>query len=175
MIQLSQGDITQFSVDAIVNGANSLLVPGGGVSSAIHRFGGPEIDNECAEWRDNHGLVKPGTAAITTAGDLHALCVIHAVGPVWTGGIADEATVLADTYRAAMQLADERGLTSIAFPSLSTGVFGYPIDQAAPVAIDTLREAIRSSRSVKDVTVVLFDQETYDTYEQALHESLSPT
>ena len=171
MIQLSQGDITQLSVDAIVNGANSHLVPGGGVSSAIHRFGGPEIDNECAGWLDANGLVKPGTAAITTAGDLHARCVIHAVGPVWIGGIADEATVLADTYRAAVQLADDRGLTSMAVPSISTGVFGYPMDQAAPVAIGALREALKSSRSVKDVTMVLFDQTAYDTYEQALQES----
>ncbi|MDA3936339.1 MAG: macro domain-containing protein [Actinomycetota bacterium] len=168
MIQLQVGDITEVQADAIVNAANSHLVPGGGVSGAIHRCGGSEIDTAGEGWLEENGLVYPGSAAITTAGALNAHFVIHAVGPIWVGGMANEDELLAETYRASIQLAEERALTSIAFPSISTGFFGYPVSAAAPIAMHTIIAALESSRYVTDVKMVLFDQETHDVYASAL-------
>ncbi len=167
-IYLALGDITDFEADAIVNAANSLLVIGGGVCGAIHRKGGHSIVEESALWVEERGPVEPGGAAITGAGNLPARHVIHAVGPMWHGGGTGEAEQLAKAYRSAIRLADEHGLSSIAFPSLSTGIFGYPTDLAAPVAVRAVRDALREADSVNLVTFVLFDQETYDIYKRAL-------
>ena len=131
--ELVQGDVTQQSVDAIVNAANSQLAGGGGVDGAIHRAGGPEIMNETR--RQYPQGCPTGSAVISSAGDLDANYVIHAVGPVWRGGQHDEARLLAGAYRRCLELAVEHDCDSVAFPSLSTGAYGYPLDQAAQVAI----------------------------------------
>jgi len=167
-IALVRGDITRVSADAIVNAANSQLAPGGGVCGAIHAAGGPQIAAECAEWVRVHGPVPTGSAAITRAGRLPARFVIHAVGPVWHGGGSGEAELLGSAYRSSIELADEYELRSIAFPSISTGIYGYPLGKAAPVALSAVREALSQSRSACDVTFVLFDQRTFDAYEDAL-------
>ncbi len=168
MINLLRGDITEVEADVIVNGANSHLVPGGEVSSAIHRCGGPDVDTACMEWVHDHGPVRPGSAAITTAGNLPALYIVHAVGPVWTGGHGDEADLLAQAYRASIALADAKGARSIAFPSISTGAFLYPVEKAAPVAIRAIFDALKTTRSVHEVKLLLLDQETFNAYSVAL-------
>jgi O-acetyl-ADP-ribose deacetylase (regulator of RNase III) len=167
-ITLTKGDITEVAADAIVNAANSLLVIGGGVSGAIHRVGGPTIADECRAWTDEHGQVPPGDAVITGAGDLPARHVIHVVGPMWHGGDSGEPEQLEASYRSAMELADQRGLRNIAFPSLATGIFGYPVDQAAPLAIRTVRDSLTQTRGLSDVTFVLFDDDTFAQYQSAL-------
>jgi len=177
-VHLTLGDITAFESDAIVNAANSHLVPGGGVSGAIHRAGGPTIAEEGAAWVAEHGLVPPGGAAITTAGNLPAHYVVHAVGPMWHGGTEGEAEQLASAYRLAIELADSKGLRTIAFPSISTGIFGYPVGLAAPVALRAVKNALATTRITSDATFVLFDQATYDAYAEALgglESSGSPT
>lgn len=167
-IQLLKGDITEVHADAIVNAANSLLVVGGGVSGAIHRVGGPILDEACRTWVDEHGQVPPGESAITVGGNLPARYVIHAVGPMWHGGTAGEPEQLASAYHSAVKLADENGLSTIAFPSLSTGIFGYPLEEAAPIAVRALRDALRTTRSVGTATLVLFDDESLAVHQQAL-------
>lgn len=169
-IHLVQGDITQFEADAIVNAANTRLAPGGGVCGAIHASGGPEIASECSRWARERGLVPTGGAAITTAGHLPARYVIHAVGPVWHGGDAGEPGLLANAYRASIELADSHDLETVAFPSISTGIFGYPIERAAPAALGAVREALLSAKHVRDVTFVLYDRDTFEAYEKALAE-----
>ena len=166
-VTLELGDITLVSADAIVNAANSRLLPGGGVCGAIHRRGGPAIAAECAAYVAEHGPVPTGDAAATTAGHLSASYVIHAVGPVWTGGGSGEADLLASAYRRSVEIADGLGLVSIAFPSISTGIFGYPVERAAPVALASVSEALTATLSVRDATFVLYDRATFETYERA--------
>jgi len=166
-IRLVRGDITRHPADAIVNAANSELLPGGGVCGAIHRVGGPAIAEECGRIRSERGPVSTGHAVATTAGRLSAKYVIHAVGPIWQGGHHGEAATLASCYREAVHIADELNLHSIAFPAISTGIFGYPIEQAAWVAVPTLVQALRSAQQVGLVIVVLFDTETLDTFAKA--------
>ncbi len=168
VIVLEHGDVTRVATDAIVNAANSQLARGGGVCGAIHAAGGPQIALECGEWIRTHGEVTPGHAAITSGGRLPARHVIHAVGPVWHGGTSGEPELLARAYRSSMQLAEEHRLRSIAFPSISTGIFGFPADRAAPIALDTLAQALRSSTYVVEARMVLFDASTYETYAEAL-------
>jgi len=167
-IRLVRGDITRVTADAIVNAANSQLAPGGGVCGAIHAAGGPTIAAEGAAWVREHGPVHTGDAAITGGGALPARFVIHAVGPVWHGGGSGEADLLARAYRACIALADAHQLRSVAFPSISTGIFGYPIDDAAPVAIGAVREALEHADSVRDVVFVLYDERTFQAYARAL-------
>ena len=167
-IALLRGDITRVSADAIVNAANSQLAPGGGVCGAIHAAGGPQIAAESTEWVRVHGPVPTGSAAITGAGRLPARFVIHAVGPIWSGGNAEEAPTLASTYRRSIELADANGLETIAFPSISTGIFGYPVERAAPVALAAAHEALSKARSLRKVMFVLFDELTFHAYERAL-------
>jgi len=163
-IRFVRGDITEYSVDAIVNAANSDLLPGGGVCGAIHRAGGPAIAAECRKIRLERGPISIGKAVATTAGQLAAKCVIHAVGPVWHGGERAEAAVLASCYRESMRIADEMKLHSIAFPAISTGIFGYPVERAAGVALPTLVEGLRSAKHIALVFVVLFDKAALDTF-----------
>jgi O-acetyl-ADP-ribose deacetylase (regulator of RNase III) len=167
-IQLMKGDITAVEADAIVNAANSLLVVGGGVSGAVHHAGGSAIDEACRAWIDEHGPVPPGESAITTAGDLPARYVIHTVGPMWHGGTEGEPEQLASAYRSAIELADQHGLTSVAFPSISTGIFGYPAELAAPIAVESLRDAMRTTRAVLEAVLVLYDDESYAVHQRAL-------
>jgi O-acetyl-ADP-ribose deacetylase (regulator of RNase III) len=162
VIEAVRGDITRQRVDAIVNAANSSLLGGGGVDGAIHRAGGPEILAECR----GLGGCDTGDAKVTTAGRLAATHVIHTVGPVWHGGGEGEAELLASCHRRALELAAELGCASVAFPAISTGVYGYPVELAAPVAVATAREAQRPP--VELVRFVLFSQDHLDVFERAL-------
>jgi len=166
-IRLERGNITRSPAEAVVNAANSELLPGSGVCGAIHSAGGPAIAEECRRIRSGRGPLLPGEAVATTAGDLSAKYVIHTVGPVWRGGSSGEAEVLSSCYRKSMHVADELKLRSIAFPAISTGIFGYPVEQAAWVAIPTLIENLKSAKSIVLVFLVLFDKPTLDTFANA--------
>jgi O-acetyl-ADP-ribose deacetylase len=163
-LALARGDITAQAADAIVNAANEELWPGGGVSGAIHRAGGPSIAEECRRI----GHTPTGQAALTTGGNLRARHVIHAVGPVWQGGGHGEAELLASAYRSSLCLADEHGLRSIAFPSISTGIYGYPTVEAARVALTAVRDYLLGDTAIEDVTFVLFTEPDLRVYEAAL-------
>jgi len=164
-LELVQGDITQQKVDAIVNAANSGLRGGGGVDGAIHRAGGPAIMAECRRI----GGCPTGSAVITTGGNLAARHVIHAVGPVWRGGDSGEADLLAGAYRTSLQVAVQNGCRSVAFPSISTGVYSYPIRQAARVALGTVAGFLRENPGKLDlVRFVLFTAADYAVYEEEL-------
>ncbi len=168
-IRLVLGDLTSFEADAIVNAANSDLAPGGGVSGAIHRAGGPAVAAAAREYVSLHGRVPTGSAAATTAGDLRGVkYVIHAVGPVWHGGHAGEATLLVSAYTSAIRVADGLGCASIAFPSISTGIYGYPVESAAPVAVRAVTDALEKASTLKNATFVLFSKRDLDAYERAL-------
>lgn len=164
LVRFVCGDITKYEADAIVNAANSDLAPGSGVCGAIHRAGGPAIAEECRRLRSEAGPVAPGKAVATTAGSLRAKCVIHAVGPVWYGGRRGEPDLLASCYRESMQLADERKLHSIAFPAISTGIYGYPLEEAARVAVPTVIAGLRSARNLRLVLMALFDKGAQDAF-----------
>ncbi|MGW2518307.1 O-acetyl-ADP-ribose deacetylase [Streptomyces sp. NPDC001617] len=161
-ITLVQGDITQQSVDAIVNAANSSLLGGGGVDGAIHRRGGPEILQDCRRLRaSKYGKGLPtGQAVATTAGKLDARWVIHTVGPVWSGS-DDRSGLLTSCYRESLRIADELGARTVAFPAVSTGIYGWPMDDGARIAVETVRAA---DTSVEEVRFVLFDQRAYDAF-----------
>jgi O-acetyl-ADP-ribose deacetylase (regulator of RNase III) len=173
VLTLVQGDITHQRVDAIVNAANSRLVGGGGVDGAIRRAGGPAIEEECARIRAAQGGCPTGSAVITGAGRLPARYVIHAVGPVWYGGRQGEAELLASAYRASLELAAAHGVRTIAFPSISTGVYGYPVSLAARVALGTVAEVVQGT-SIEEVRFVLFSEPDFDAYAAALEEVLGP-
>jgi O-acetyl-ADP-ribose deacetylase len=166
-VRLLRGDLTEYPADAIVNAANSELLPGGGVCGAIHRAGGPAIAEECRRVRTERGPLPPGKAVATTAGNLRAQYVIHTVGPVWNGGNRGEAEVLASCYRESMRVADELKLHAIAFPAISTGIFGYPAEQAAAVAIPTVIAALPPAQHLVFVSIVLFDKSTLDVFARA--------
>jgi O-acetyl-ADP-ribose deacetylase (regulator of RNase III) len=171
-IAIIQGDITRQAADAIVNAANSGLMGGGGVDGAIHRAGGPAILEECKKIIARQGRLPTGKAVITTGGSLPAKHVIHTVGPVWHGGNKGEAALLESAYRESLKLASEQRLASIAFPSISTGVYGYPVAEAAKVAIKTTVSFLsRQVTPVKEVVFVLFDPVTYQAYYSALEEA----
>ncbi|MFE7432829.1 O-acetyl-ADP-ribose deacetylase [Streptomyces tendae] len=161
-ITLVQGDITRESADAIVNAANSSLLGGGGVDGAIHRRGGPAILAECRRLRAGHlGKGLPtGRAVATTAGDLDARWVIHTVGPVWSA-TEDRSSLLASCYRESLRTADELGARTVAFPAISTGVYRWPLDDAARIAVETVRAA---RTSVTQVRFVLFDTRAYEAF-----------
>ena len=167
-LELAQGDITHETTDAIVNAANSQLEPGGGVCGAIHRAGGPAIAEECRKLRAERGPVSTGHAVATSGGNLPARYVIHAVGPVWSGGGSGEPEALASAYRESMRVADELGLKSIAFPAISTGIFGYPLVDATQVAVEAVREALTRANSVDTVRFVVFDGAALKAYSQVL-------
>ncbi|MDR3171905.1 MAG: O-acetyl-ADP-ribose deacetylase [Treponema sp.] len=165
-IELIQGDITKLSVDAIVNAANSSLMGGGGVDGAIHRAAGPELLAECRAIAEARGscACPPGEAVITGAGRLPCKRVIHTVGPVWYGGGQGEADRLAACYRNSLLLAEKEGLSSIAFPNISTGVYGYPKAQAAELALSSVKQTLPETPGIKKVIFVCFDQENYALY-----------
>ncbi|MFF4302447.1 O-acetyl-ADP-ribose deacetylase [Streptomyces sp. NPDC001601] len=165
-ITLVQGDITRQRVDAIVNAANSSLLGGGGVDGAIHRRGGPAILEECRKLRAGHyGKGLPtGQAVATTAGDLDARWVIHTVGPVHSTG-EDRSELLASCYRESLRRADELGARTVAFPAVSTGIYGWPLDDGARIAVATVQEA---DTAVEEVRFVLFDERAYDAFARQL-------
>jgi O-acetyl-ADP-ribose deacetylase (regulator of RNase III) len=165
------GDITRVAADAIVNAANSGLLGGGGVDGAIHRAGGPAILQECRAIVASEGRLPPGRAVATSAGKMPARFVIHTVGPVWQGGSKGEADVLASAYRESLELARSLALTTVAFPSISTGAYGYPVDEAAQVALRTVARFL-SERPipVQRVLFVLHDEHTLAAYTRALED-----
>ncbi len=168
MISLIQGDITHQDTEAIVNAANSSLLGGGGVDGAIHRAGGPRILQECKAIRAARGDCPTGAAVITTGGNLKARYVIHAVGPVWHDGTHGEIDLLRSAYRNSMLLAVAHGIRTIAFPSISTGAYGFPIDQAARIAVDTIREFLAANQSILEVRLVTFSSKDFEVYERAM-------
>lgn len=163
-IKIVQGDITKLEVDAIVNAANNSLMGGGGVDGAIHRAGGPEILAECRMI----GGCPTGEAVITTAGNLPAKFVIHTVGPVWNGGQKSEEKLLANAYRNSLELAIKSNVKSIAFPNISTGIYGYPKDQAAKIAVQTTRGFLLENGPKLSVTFVCFDEENFLLYKKLI-------
>lgn len=170
-LAISQGDITKQATDAIVNAANPGLMGGGGVDGAIHRAGGPAILEECKQIVAKQGRLPTGKAVITSGGNLRAKHVIHTVGPIWRGGNKGEAALLESAYRESLKLAAEHNLTSVSFPSISTGAYGYPVAEASKVAIKAVVLFLREQvTSVKEVLFVLFDSTTYEAYSSALEE-----
>jgi len=164
-VEIIRGDITKLAVDAIVNAANASLLPGGGVSGAIHRAAGEELAQACR-------AVAPcptGEARLTPGFRLPAKWVIHTVGPIWQGGTQNEAHLLEKAYRSSLALARNHGLRTVAFPSISTGIFGYPLDKAAPIALKVLLE---EAPHFEALYMVAFDEKTYEAYQKA-YESLS--
>ncbi len=173
-VSMIQGDITKQATDAIVNAANSSLMGGGGVDGAIHRAGGPAILEECKKIVARQGRLPTGQAVVTTGGNLKARFVVHTVGPVWHGGSGNEAELLRSAYRECLKLASDNKLDSIAFPSISTGAYGYPVDQAAKIAVGTVISFLKEqATSLKEVVFVLFDSRTYQGYCSALQSHLN--
>ena len=170
-LSVTQGDITRQGTDAIVNAANPSLMGGGGVDGAIHRAGGPAILEECKQIVSRQGRLPTGKAVITTGGNLKARFVIHTVGPIWHGGNKGEPELLASAYRESLQVAAENNLTSISFPSISTGVYDYPVAEAARVAINSIVNFLKANvTSIKEIVFVLFDSTTFQTYASVLNE-----
>jgi O-acetyl-ADP-ribose deacetylase (regulator of RNase III) len=167
-IDVIRGDITTIAADAIVNAANSSLLGGGGVDGAIHRAGGPAILEECRKIIARQGSCDTGEAVITTAGYLPAKFVIHTVGPVWNGGNKKEHEKLADCYRNSLQLAEENGCISIAFPNISTGIYRFPKDIAAKIAMSTVVDHLIQSSFLKKIFFVCFDQENFELMQSEL-------
>jgi len=173
-ISVIKGDITRETTDAIVNAANSGLMGGGGVDGAIHRAGGEAILEECKRIVAQHGRLPTGKAVITTGGNLQARYVIHTVGPIWQGGGRNEAELLGSAYHECLKLATEHKLASISFPSISTGAYGYPVDEAAKIAVSTVVSFLkRQATSLKEVVFVLFDSRTNRNYCSALQVHLN--
>lgn len=164
-IKIIQGDITEMAVDAIVNAANNTLLGGGGVDGAIHRAGGPIILEQCKKI----GGCPTGEARITTAGNMPSKYVIHTVGPVYKGGNRNEDKLLYNAYYNSMKLAREYGLKTIAFPAISTGVYGYPKDEACSIAIKAVMDFIDRVGGIEEVYFVLFSKNDYDLYENKLN------
>jgi O-acetyl-ADP-ribose deacetylase (regulator of RNase III) len=177
VLEVAQGDLTRVAADAIVNAANSALVGGGGVDGAIHRAGGPAI---MADLERRYGHVRhcpTGDAVVTTAGILPARWVIHAVGPVWQGGAVGEREQLASAYRAAMTLAEALGARSVAFPAISCGVYGFPLEEGARTGLATVATGLREAHSVRRATFVLYAFDTFEIFAECLRHILaaSPT
>ncbi len=165
-IEIVRGDITTFVVDAIVNAANPTLLGGGGVDGAIHRAAGPELREECRQL----GGCRTGEAKITRGYRLPAQWVIHTVGPVWQGGHHNEDDLLAQCYRNSLTLAAQYGVRTIAFPSISTGAYRFPVDRAARIALRTLSETLQTLPQIQKVYCVCFDEATFTVYQQAARE-----
>jgi O-acetyl-ADP-ribose deacetylase len=169
------GDITRQHVDAIVNAANAGLVGGGGVDGAIHHAGGPAIMDECDRIREEKGGCPTGQSVATTAGKLPARTVIHTVGPRWRGGRHGEPRLLASAYRSSLELAASLGCRTVAFPSISTGAYGYPLTKAADVALDTIEKVLEERPDAfEEVRIVLFSKNDLDAFEKARRKRGAP-
>ena len=169
-MEVIKADITHFEGDAIVNAANSSLLGGGGVDGAIHRAGGPEILEACKEIVSKIGSLPTGEAVTTTAGKMRTKYVIHTVGPVWKGGTNDEAQKLANCYKNSLLEAIKYGCKTVAFPNISTGVYGYPKEEAAKIAVTTIHEFIKDTKAIEKVTFMCFDDENYQLIQRELAE-----
>lgn len=169
MIELIQGDITKMEVDAIVNAANTSLLGGGGVDGAIHKAGGKAILEACQKIRNKQGGCKIGEAVITTAGNLSAKFVIHAVGPAWNNGKSDEERLLLSAYHNSLQLALSNQIRSIAFPNISTGIYKFPKDKAAAIAVKAVSDFLAETDKIERVIFVCFDAENYGIYDALLN------
>ncbi len=167
VLEIVEGDITRQDTEAIVNAANTSLLGGGGVDGAIHRAGGPKILEECRQI----GGCPTGEARITTGGNLMAKYVIHTVGPIYRDGLHREPELLSSCYRESLKLAAANGLKTLAFPSISTGAYGYPLDAAARIALKTVRDYLAEYSQIQRVRFVLFGRPAYEAYERALKES----
>jgi O-acetyl-ADP-ribose deacetylase (regulator of RNase III) len=165
-VKLLRGDITRQETDAIVNAANSALRGGGGVDGAIHRAGGPSIMEECEQIRRMEGGCQPGQAVITGGGNLKCQYVIHTVGPKYRDGRVDEPTILANAYHSSLTLANSYELRSIAIPSIGTGAYGYPLEEAAEIALDIVHKFCQTDTTLSDIRFVLFDQFTYTAFSE---------
>jgi O-acetyl-ADP-ribose deacetylase (regulator of RNase III) len=170
-LELIRGDITDQKSDAIVNAANSTLLGGGGVDGAIHSKGGPKILEECKrirekEWPDG---LPTGNAVVTSGGNLKARYVIHTVGPIWRGGVYDEAKLLRRAYWNSLKLAVVNGLKTVAFPSISTGAYGYPTDEASRIAVAAVKDYLEKEDKLEKVTFVLFSERDFDIYIEAVN------
>ena len=175
-VSMIQGDITKQATDAIVNAANSSLMGGGGVDGAIHRAGGSAILEECRQIVARQGRLPAGKAVITTGGNLKARYVIHTVGPIWHDGSSNEAELLRSAYYECLKLASENEVASISFPSISTGAYGYPVDEAARTAVDAVVSFLwEQATSPKEIVFALFDSRTYQSYCSALRTYLTHT
>ncbi|WP_294959475.1 O-acetyl-ADP-ribose deacetylase [uncultured Flavobacterium sp.] len=166
-VELLKADITEIKVDAIVNAANTSLLGGGGVDGAIHRKGGKAILEECIQIRNKQGGCKTGEAVITTAGNLPSRYVIHTVGPVWNGDKEEKSRLLADCYTNSLNLAIQNGIKSIVFPNISTGIYHFPKDKAAEIAVKTIKD-FEKSAEIEKVIFVCFDDENYKIYKSLL-------
>ncbi|MCX7656132.1 MAG: O-acetyl-ADP-ribose deacetylase [Treponemataceae bacterium] len=164
-LRLVKGDITTLLVDAIVNAANASLMGGGGVDGAIHRAAGPTLLEECRSIVQRDGPCPPGRAVVTKAGRLPCRYVIHTVGPIWRGGNQQEDMLLASCYRESLLLAEHYRCRSVAFPNISTGVYGFPKERAAPIALNTVQETLSLCPTVEEVFFVCFDEENYGIYQ----------
>lgn len=164
IIYISKGDITKLDVEAIVNAANTSLLGGGGVDGAIHKAGGKQILEECMHIRNKQGGCKLGEAVITTGGLLKAKAVIHTVGPVWNGGNNDEEKLLANCYINSLKLAQENNIKTIAFPNISTGIYRFPKERAAEIAVKSVKNYLSLNESIEKVIFVCFDEENYKLY-----------
>lgn len=168
-IKLIKGDITLSDTDAIVNAANSSLLGGGGVDGAIHRKGGPQILEECIAIRNRQGGCKTGEAVYTSGGLLPCRYVIHTVGPIWNGGKNKERELLKNCYHNSLKIANELNVTSIAFPNISTGIYHFPKQEAAEIAIQTVQEFLKTeNKTIQEVIFVCFDEENYEIYQKIL-------
>lgn len=163
-IKLIKGDITKLDVDAVVNAANSSLRGGGGVDGAIHRAAGPKLHEDCMRIILKQGTCDPGESVITSAGNMPSRYVIHTVGPVWHGGGQDEEQILRQAYVNSLELASDFGLKTIAFPNISTGIYGFPKDKAAETAIDAVNNYLQVNESIQQVTFCCFDDENFEIY-----------
>ena len=163
-IEIFRGDITKLKVDAIVNAANSSLLGGGGVDGAIHNAAGPELLEYCRKLKG----CPTGEAKITPGFNLPAKFVIHTVGPIWRGGIHNEAKLLASCYKNSLNLAIENGIKTIAFPAISTGIYGYPLNDAAKIAVDVTLGFLENNSSIDKVIFVCFDERTYQVYQKLI-------
>lgn len=172
-LSLLHTSITTISADAIINAANTSLLGGGGVDGAIHRAGGPAILEECRKIRARQGGCAVGEAVITTAGNLKAKFVIHTVGPKWNGGRSNEAEKLAACYRNSLLLAVKNNCKTVAFPSISTGVYGYPVPEAARIAVSTVNEFLSHSPEIDKVIFVAFEEENYENLKREIEKLLN--
>ena len=167
-IKLQQGDITKLDVDAIVNAANSSLMGGGGVDGAIHRAGGKQILEECIAIINRQGKCRTGQAVITSGGNLRAKYVIHTVGPVWTGGKNKEEELLANCYKNCLGLSIKNEIKTIAFPNISTGVYRFPKQLAAEIAVKTVNDILEENKDIEEVIFICFDDENLSIYRELL-------